>query len=510
MILLPLGHEQDGVRRLPWISFGVMILCALAFFATGRQALFAEDDVELSEDVLRAIEYYLEHPYLELDARFEQEFLPEADQDEEFVAMIEAYRGMGGPPPTSEAVLETEQEVLDGLTAGALESFEDHSLMRWGLVPNDISIVALFTHMFLHAGWLHLIGNMLIFYLAGPFIEDVWGRPLYLAFYLVAGIAAALFHIAFNGESSIPMIGASGAIAGVMGAFLVRYWSTKIRFFYMFGFFLRGTFSAPAWVMLPMWFGQQLFFAALTNDMEGGGGVAYWAHVGGFVFGLAAAGTIKTARIEERYIHAALEGKIHSTVISNEGVERALQLQQEGQLDEAFELLAQETKRSPGNLDAGLAFWSVAVESNRAPQAAPSALRAVQQLLRTSDCEHALALWQEVHAQVPGLEVSLPLLLRMAQALAEGGQRDPAAATVRKALLAAGSAPGAALALKIGTLAATVDPTVARAAVRLTLAQRDLDPDTRTRAEQLAARLGSSPAGVAPSAGNSVEPRKLS
>ena len=119
-------------------------------------------------------------------------------------------------------------------------------------------------------------------------------------------------------------------------------------------------------------------------------------------------------------------------------------------------------------------------------------------------------LWQEVHDQVPGLEVNLPLLLRMAQALAEGGQRDQAAAAVRKALLAAGSAPGAALALKIGTLAATFDPTVARTAVRLTLAQRDLDPDTRARAEQLAVSLGSATAGVAPNTANSVEPQKLS
>ena len=510
MILLPIGHEEDGVRRLPWVSFGVMILCALAFFATGRQALFADDDTAVSEDVLRAIEYYLEHPYLELDAEFQQEFLPDGDQDEEFAAMLEAYKGMAGPPPTIAGVRETEQEVLDGLMAAAVEAFEDHPLMRWGLVPDDMSIVTLFTHMFLHAGWLHLIGNMLIFYLAGPFIEDVWGRPLYLGFYLLAGVAAALLHITLNADSSIPMIGASGAIAGVMGAFLVRYWSTKIRFFYMFGFFFRGTFSAPAWVMLPMWFGQQLFFAALTHDMEDGGGVAYGAHIGGFVFGVAVAFAIKTGQIEERYIHPVLEGKIHSAIISNEGVERALQLQQEGHLDQAFDLLAQETRRSPSNLDASLAFWSVAADSGRARHAAPAALRAVQQLLRSNEGEHALTLWREIHDKIPGLDVKLPLLLRMAQAFAEGGQDDEAATALRKALLSAGAAPGAALALKIAMLAATVDPTVARAAVRLTLAQRDIDPDTRTRTEELAARLGPATAGPAPSAVNSGEPLKLS
>jgi membrane associated rhomboid family serine protease len=510
MILLPIGHEEEGVRRLPWISFGVMILCALAFFATGRQALFADEDVEVSEEIIRTVEYYFEHPYLELDPEFREEFLPAAGQDEEFETMLESYKGMAGLPPTSAAVRETEQEVLDGLTAGALESFEGHPLRRWGLVPDDISIVTLFTHMFLHAGWLHLIGNMLMFYLAGPFIEDVWGRPLYLGFYLLAGITAALIHIGFNSGSSVPMIGASGAIAGVMGAFLVRYWSTKIRFFYMFGFFFRGTFSAPAWVMLPLWFGQQLFLAALTHDLGEGGGVAYWAHVGGFLFGLGAAGAIKAGRIEERYIHPVLEGKVHSTVISNESVERALELQQAGQIDKAFGLLAAETSRSPSNLDAGLAFWGVAVESGREPQAAPAALRAVQQLLRTSDDEHALALWGEIHERVPGVDVAHPLLLRVAQALAEGGQGEQAAATLRKALLVIGAAPGATLALKIGLLASTIDPAVARAAVRLALVQRDLDPDTRARAEQLVARLGPARAAAVPSTVDSIEPFKLS
>jgi hypothetical protein len=244
--------------------------------------------------------------------------------------------------------------------------------------------------------------------------------------------------------------------------------------------------------------------------MDGGGGVAYWAHVGGFAFGLAAAGGIKAARIEERYLHPALESKVHSSVVSNEAVERALQLQQDGHVDQALDLLARETQRAPSNLDAALAFWSVAVESGRADEAAPAALRAIQQMLRGGDREHALAMWDELNEKVPVPSVDLPLLLRLAQALADEGQPDAAAAVLRKALLAAGAAPGAALSLKIATLAADVDATVARAAVRLALAQNDLDPDARANAERLVARLASTANGATAPAVNPVEPLKLS
>jgi membrane associated rhomboid family serine protease len=180
-----------------------------------------------------------------------------------------------------------------------LEYYLEHPYLRFGLVPSDPSPIGFLTHMFLHAGFLHLIGNMLMLYLAGPFIEDVWGRPLYAAFYVVAGIAAALAFVATNSDVSVPMIGASGAIAGVMGAFLVRYTNTQIHFFYWIGLFFRGTFSAPAWVMLPLWFAEQLFMAAMLEDVSGGG-VAYWAHIGGFVFGVGAAIGIRHWGIEQK------------------------------------------------------------------------------------------------------------------------------------------------------------------------------------------------------------------
>src|SRR5439155_12112088 len=124
-------------------------------------------------------------------------------------------------------------------------------------------------------------------------------------------------------DSEIPLVGASGAIAGLMGAFLVRYARTRIRFAYLIAPSMRGTFDAPAWVMLPLWFGQQIFFAALT-DSSSGGGVAYLAHVAGFAFGAAIAGAIAWLEIEARWLRPRLEAAVTTTHVNRPELDRAL------------------------------------------------------------------------------------------------------------------------------------------------------------------------------------------
>jgi membrane associated rhomboid family serine protease len=371
--------------------------------------------------------------------------------------------------------------------------------MRWGLVPNRMSIVTLITHMFLHAGWLHLLGNMLILYLAGPFIEDVWGRPIYAGFYLVSGLAAALSFVALNPSSEIPMVGASGAIAGVMGAFLVRYRTTQIRFFYMVGFFWRGTFAAPAWIMLPLWFGQQLFFFLLTRSLgeAAGGGVAYMAHIGGFAFGFAVALVMKRMQIEERFIDPNIEGKIHKTVVDNRAVEQALEAQAKGEPQCAFEVLSTEVRRAPGNHDAALAFWSVAVELNRAAEAAPVLLRGIQHELRSGDPDLALEHWSELNEQLPDLAVEPALLIRIARSLADLDHREEAIVALRRALLGCGRSPNPAIVLKIARLGIELDPQLARGAARLAMAQPEVDREIRIEAEKLLDRLSARAAPVA-------------
>jgi membrane associated rhomboid family serine protease len=138
--------------------------------------------------------------------------------------------------------------------------------------------------MFMHAGWMHIIGNMVFLWAFGPVIEDVMGVPKYLAFYLLSGLAASLAQTAIMPSSTVPNLGASGAIAGVMGAFLVTYPRDQIRTLLLLGWFTRITFI-PAALLIGLWFVIQIFNqVGAVADVQGGG-VAYAAHVGGFIFG---------------------------------------------------------------------------------------------------------------------------------------------------------------------------------------------------------------------------------
>jgi membrane associated rhomboid family serine protease len=157
----------------------------------------------------------------------------------------------------------------------------------WGLVPRNVmagaEVHGLFTSMFLHAGFMHLAGNMLFLYIFGDNIEDILGHVRFAGFYLLSGLAAAGLQIFADPGSGVPMIGASGAIAGVMGGYLLLFPRAKVDILIIIVIFFR-IFPIPAWVMLGVWFAMQLFSG--FSDTSDGGGVAYWAHAGGFIAGL--------------------------------------------------------------------------------------------------------------------------------------------------------------------------------------------------------------------------------
>ena len=161
---------------------------------------------------------------------------------------------------------------------------------RVGLFPAhpDVTfgdaVFPLFTSMFLHGGWMHLIGNMWFRWIFGDNIEDYLGHLRYLFFYLLCGLGAGITHTLFNWGSLIPSIGASGAVAGVLGAYLLLY--PKARVLTLIPAFFLFMVELPAVVILLYWFVIQFFSGAASIGAEGGG-VAWWAHVGGFVLGFA-------------------------------------------------------------------------------------------------------------------------------------------------------------------------------------------------------------------------------
>ncbi len=154
------------------------------------------------------------------------------------------------------------------------------------VIPGTGGYFTLVTSMFLHGGWMHVIGNMLYLWIFGNNIEDSMGHLRFIFFYLITGLAAAAAHLAFNAASTVPTIGASGAVSGVLGAYLVLFPHARVQTLVTLGFFIRIIY-VPAWVLLIFWIGLQLLNQALAPMDPTAGGVAYAAHIGGFVAGLA-------------------------------------------------------------------------------------------------------------------------------------------------------------------------------------------------------------------------------
>lgn len=168
----------------------------------------------------------------------------------------------------------------------------DSFLGSFGVVPARLSIsqplsaLTLFTSMFLHGGWFHLLSNMWILFIFGDNVEDQMGSGRYLVFYLIAGTVAGLAHVVSSPNSNIPTVGASGAIAGVLGAYFILFPRARVTTFIPL-FFLPWFIDVPAIVFIGIWFLSQLSQGLLSLGAIGDfGGIAFWAHIGGFLFGL--------------------------------------------------------------------------------------------------------------------------------------------------------------------------------------------------------------------------------
>ena len=217
---------------------------------------------------------------------------------------------------------------------------------KHGFVSTDFDLSTLISYMFLHAGFMHLFGNMWFLWLVGLNVEDEWGRPFFLGFYILSGIVAALLYAAMT-HSNIPMIGASGALAGVMGAFTIQYYKSKIYFLFLWLIPpIFKIFPLYAWFYLPLWFLLQLFYAVFLTDYSN---TAFWAHVGGFGFGVAVVLFLRHSGLEKKYLTPLVNDTLN---LMDLDFSRAVEARSAGKIEEAEKHLKQILLREPSNLDA--------------------------------------------------------------------------------------------------------------------------------------------------------------
>ena len=223
------------------------------------------------------------------------------------VAVFLLMLGLNNGPPASRT--EALREFRDQTSAECygfetLPSDADRFVCRWSVQPKEyldnlqgesdvpspnrgLILISIITALFLHAGWLHIIGNMLFLWVFGDNVEDRLGHLRYLLFYLVAGSVASLVQFGVNPDSVTPIVGASGAVAGVLGAYLILFPRATIRAIIPFFILIFIPLPIPAWVMIGLWFLQNLVsgYATIADAAAPDAGVAWFAHIGGFLFG---------------------------------------------------------------------------------------------------------------------------------------------------------------------------------------------------------------------------------
>jgi membrane associated rhomboid family serine protease len=346
-MLIPLRHESMQGRRWPVITFGIIALNVIAFL--GTHWTMDKQGPELGQVKLHLVLLAAAHPELKVP-----------DQAQEFVTYIqtknaalwkEAQRSNRELVDAWDAKMRIQddpgvlQQEMDSLGDTYVELNSASLMTKYAFIPAHPTMLGLLTANFLHGGWLHIIGNMWFLWLAGAILEDTWGRLIYPAFYLIAGILAFQVHAMVNVGSFTPVIGASGAIAGLMGAFLVRFPTTKIEMGYLL-FFRFVRFKMAAYWLLPVWLLMEVLYGSLFGQSSG---VAHWAHVGGFAFGALIAVAVRKSGLEQM-AEKGIQEKI--SWVSHPLLAEASEQIEKGQLDPAAGNLQKLLLEKPDSIDA--------------------------------------------------------------------------------------------------------------------------------------------------------------
>jgi membrane associated rhomboid family serine protease len=396
-VFIPLRHENMEGRRWPVVSIALVVLNLVLFLATHSQ-IDKQESPEQSAVRAHLVMLAAMHPELNI---------PPAAQ--EFVSAIQKTK----PGLWREAQSQTRdiadgwdakirlmedpaslQREMDSLAEQFSSQKEDSLLEHYAFVPAHPAAISYITANFLHGGWLHLLGNMWFLWLAGAILEDTWGRIIYPIFYLVAGAFALQFHAWLNPASLVPTLGASGAVAALMGAFLVRFPTSKIEVAVVFGprslanlALGKGIrFKAAAYWLLPMWLLMEIFSGSLFGSSSG---VAHWAHVGGFLCGALFATGLRYSGLEQK-ANAAIEAKVSWT--ADPAIVQATEQMEQGKLDQALATLQAFLVSKPESLEANSLLSQVYWRKSDIPAFQSTTTKLCQLHLREHNPEAA---WQD-------------------------------------------------------------------------------------------------------------------
>ena len=347
-MLIPIRHENMTARRWPVITLALIALNTVIFLLTNSTV--NQEAAQLAETRAHLIMLVAMHPELKAPEDTERMVSDFREHNPGLWKMVEdGNRNAADDWDARMRLTNNEfrlQEEMDTLSQQYSQLLSSSLVERYAFIPAHPTAISYITANFLHGGWLHLIGNMWFLWLAGFVLEDNWGRILYTIIYFLSGAAALQVHALTHPGSVAPVLGASGAVAALMGAFLVRFPKMKIEMMWLFGFFRSYRFKAEAYWLLPLWLLMEIFYGTLFGQMSG---VAHWAHVGGFAFGAAGALVLRFTGLEHK-ANQAIDEKV--TWNHDPAIVQATELFEHNQLDEALAVLNTFLAGNPNSVDA--------------------------------------------------------------------------------------------------------------------------------------------------------------
>jgi len=390
-MLIPLRHENMQGRRWPVITIGIIALNVIVFLGTHwtmeRQA------PELGEAKVHLVLLAAMHPELKIPDKA-QDFIttvqtkspglwkqaqdPRRDLHDAWDARIRLE--------DNEDKLQDEMDSLGNRFA----ELDSQSLVgKYAFIPAHPTLLSMITANFLHGGWLHLIGNMWFLWLAGAILEDTWGRAIFPSFYMIAGILALQVHAMANAGSLTPTIGASGAIAGLMGAFLVRFPKVKIEmgWLLMFRFY---KFKMEAYWLLPLWLLMEIFYGSLSGQSSG---VAHWAHIGGFLFGALIAVVVRKSGLEQ-IAEQGIQDKI--SWVSHPLLAEANEQMEKKQIDMAAANLQKVLLQKPDSIEAYRMLQNIYWQKSDMAAHRDTLEKILALEIKANDMESALLTFQDI------------------------------------------------------------------------------------------------------------------
>ena len=383
-MLVPIKHENMAARRWPVVTLALIAINTVVFLFTF--SAMNDEAPELGEVKSHILILAALHPELTLKpesqrlvAGFKQSHATQWKHVQDpYRDIIDAYDARIKMMEDTSKLQDEADSLNQQLVQLSATSITEH----YAFVPAHPSPISYLTANFLHGGIMHLVGNMWFLWLAGFVLEDLWGRWLYSAFYLVAGAAALQFYGWTNTGSITPTLGASGAVAALMGAFLVRLPKMKIQMAWLFWFRIYR-FWAPAYWLLPLWLFGEIFYGTLFGSMSG---VAHWAHVGGFLFGAVAAVAIQHSGLEQK-ANKAIEEKLGWS--NDPELELASSNMEHGQLADAIAHLNAYVAKKPNSVDAWNMLRQIYTRQNDMKSYLEATVKSCALHLRTHEVEAA-------------------------------------------------------------------------------------------------------------------------